>query len=83
MRTQRIKEFLLEDSIIDGQKILDYAFEKLHKKKSSIEIQKKVNKILKKAKNEKDALKKIDELKERLSTKEEAFYDRIKSYLAD
>lgn len=83
MSAEILKKFLNEDTIIDSQEVLDYAFIKLSKKLSSDEINKKVKKILKKAKNEKDAFKKIDNLKEKLSNKNEDFEIRIRSYLWD
>lgn len=83
MSVEVLKKFLNEDTVIDSQEVLDYAFIKLSKKLSSEEINKKVKKILKKAKSKKDAFKKIDTLKEKLSNKNEDFEIRTRSYLWD
>lgn len=83
MFVETYKRFLYEDVVIDSQRVLDYAFDKLSSHYSSSEINKKVKKILNKAENEKDALKRIDKIKEKKDEKEtsESFKLNVKSYL--
>lgn len=82
----RIFKQVLNESVIDSKKILDKAYELLSKDFSSDKIKEKVNKILKKAKSEKDALKKIEGLSKKekeikSEEKEMNFKESVKYYL--
>lgn len=83
MKPQIIKQFLNE-AVIDSKKILDKAYELLSGELSSDEIEKKVKKILKKSKTEKEAIAKVEKLagKEKdYRRKDMKFKEAVRYYL--
>lgn len=85
MKSEIIKQ-LLNENVIDSKKILDKAYELLHKDFSSKEIEKKVKKILKKSKTEKEALKRVEKIKALLKEKKtrdkkDIFSESVKFHL--
>jgi len=83
MKTQELKDFLSEN-VIDSQKVLDKAYILLSDTMTSTQIQKKVMKIIKKSKTEKEAIKKVEDLKKNNDEEVEesiSFNTKVKSYL--
>ena len=80
-----IMKKLLQENVINREVVLDKAYQLFSKKKSSKEIEKMVTKIIKKAKTEKDALNRLDKIKERVKQKNESvsFDRRVKKFLGE
>lgn len=83
MRPEIIKSFL-QENVINREVVLDRAYELLKKRMTSDQIERAVNKIVKKAKTEKDALERVERLKEKKKLKENvSFIRRTKKYLGE
>lgn len=82
MKSESIKSFL-EEGIINRETVLDKAYKVLSKKMSNKEIEKSVNRIVKNSKTEKEALKKVEELKQPKKEENVSFDDRVKKYLRE
>ncbi len=82
MESYILKKFL-QENVINRQVVLDLAYDILSKDMSANKIEKTVNKIVKKSKTEKEALKKVEALAKKKEEKDMKFNEAVKKYLSE